>query len=450
MSELEILRGEANPRSAATCARLGGRVDSIGGFIAYGVLWLFIACGVATAVLFAAIVVTGPQPSGAAGIAALIAWVLGFVLAWLPFVRWVARRRGAGRALIRDGVLIAATIEHVKSASARGARLRSASIRFVADGHAHHGLFSAGGTGLVAGAATVLYTPAAEYCLVFVTDDQRPIPARLLRDLTVDRNDARTTVTMRRGRGERTFVAVLALVLVQITYVGLRLTFFQRPSELRCERKSDSCTLTGSDIFGGGWDNGFPASGMVRSELESREHGELAWVVRMTRGDTRELGHPTGREAQRAVYRAQSDALAAFIANRAQKSFTARFEALGGPSGAMWLAIGLVFGYLLARLVHGWRTTLVFDRAAGELVITRAPALVPPGRRRIALADVVRADARHGGLWLLYTYLPTVTIRILGADDKVLFRRRLAMDADIGPELAAINEFVAGTRRVAV
>src|SRR5262249_25420623 len=156
------------------------------------------------------------------------------------------------------------------------------------------------------------------------------VVARLARDVLVERSNTRATITLTRGSTEKAVAWIAAFLLVQLGYIGLRLTFFQRPSELRCDRAKDECTLRGSDIFGTEWHTSFPASGMVRSEVEPREHRERAWMVRMTGGRSRELGSPTGRARQQEQYRRSSDALDAFIANHAQSTFETRFEGLGG------------------------------------------------------------------------------------------------------------------------
>src|SRR5262249_11090229 len=154
--------------------------------------------------------------------------------------------------------------------------------------------------------------------------DGRAVRARIVRDVTLDAGDGRAEVTLARGGTEKATVIILGFVLAQLAYMAIAINFFQRPSELRCDRGFNQCTLSGSDMFGSGWQASFSAGGMARSELVPVEHGELKWVVRMKDGTTRDLANPTGRGAQIEQYRRGSDALNAFIADGTQHALDAR------------------------------------------------------------------------------------------------------------------------------
>lgn len=170
LSDLELVRSEAPPRRAA-CARLVGRIDSLFGFIAYGVLWLFVAAMVSMGVLFAGVAFAGHRPSGAYVTAVLVGWALSFVLAWVPFGLWVRRRRQRARALVRDGLLVDGTIDGVLRLMLRGAPFTRGTLAI--EGRAARGTFSVGGhhAELVEGATMpVLVAPGAAYGLVFAAD----------------------------------------------------------------------------------------------------------------------------------------------------------------------------------------------------------------------------------------------------------------------------------------
>ena len=441
MSDLELLQQETPPRRAA--ARLARRVDSITGFIAYGVLWLMLSLAVSSLAIFAGMRMTGPNPSSTAVDAVLLSWVIAFVVMWLPFGMWVVRRRRAARALVRDGVLVDGTIDHAQQGSVRGGTMFSAGIRFTVGGEEQRAVFAVAHQHVAPGnSMPVLWARGARHALVF-PGGVHAVAARLAHDIAIEHGGERTVVTLRRGAAEKFFVVMLAVVLPQMTFIGLRLQT-QAPSLLRCDRDQDECTLTGSDIFGGHWSNSYPVSGMLHSEVQlHRKYDEVAWVVRMKDSRTRDLAGFTDRTQQKADYHRQSDALNAFIGDRAQHTFEARFEGMGGPNTATWIAIGLVLGYILFSLLNGWRTVLAFDRAAGTLTITRSPALLPPTRRTLPLESIARAEATSGSMWLIFASLPTLTLRLIGRDGKVLFKRKQATSDDARRELVAINELLA-------
>jgi hypothetical protein len=181
-TDLDLVRTEAPPRSDAVCRRLASRVDSVFGFIAYGVLWLFAAAMIATGVLFAGIALVGAHASKAAGYAVLVAYAAAFVVAWVPFGAWVRRRRRAARLLVRDGVLAPAQIDGVLRLFLRGAPFSRVSLAIAPASGTRRGTFSVGGhpRELVEGATIdVLVAPGAAYALAFPVG--RAVPVRLAR-----------------------------------------------------------------------------------------------------------------------------------------------------------------------------------------------------------------------------------------------------------------------------
>jgi len=135
MTELEGLRANSVPRPDAVCAAFARRIEPIGGFLAYGVLWLFLVTNTAMlAGLFAGIGIGKLVDSEQ--IAAISAVVLAVVLAggsvWL-YVAWCRRKRRRAAAFVRDAVLVDGTIEH--KATDRAAQL-AAKVAFAAAGQA--------------------------------------------------------------------------------------------------------------------------------------------------------------------------------------------------------------------------------------------------------------------------------------------------------------------------
>lgn len=110
------------------CRRYARRIDSIFGFILYGILWFCVACGMATAALFLGIWIVGPNPSGFAKVVVMGLWAGGFVGAWVLFWLWVRRRLGPATRLFRDGVIVDATVKTARRLTIKGAPFTHATV----------------------------------------------------------------------------------------------------------------------------------------------------------------------------------------------------------------------------------------------------------------------------------------------------------------------------------
>jgi hypothetical protein len=145
MTELDELRAIPVPRPAALCRRFARRIDSIWGFIAYGILWFCCACGVATLGLLAGAMIVGhvPEPLGVAVV--VLCWVGSFVGSWVPFVRWVRRRRSTAERLFREGTVLDARVEEVHHLWMRGAPFTRTFLRATDEVGAHRIGLSVGG-----------------------------------------------------------------------------------------------------------------------------------------------------------------------------------------------------------------------------------------------------------------------------------------------------------------
>jgi hypothetical protein len=272
----------------------------------------------------------------------------------------------------------------------------------------------------------------------------------------IEKTDGQLTIAFRRTRAEKVVTVIAALVALQMSYIAARIFVFPQQSGLVCDRARDGCTHSGTDILGSSWRYTFPAHEMKRSQVEgTKYHGEVRWIVDTT-STTRnplELGLPTGRKAQQEQYNRHSAALQAFIDNPDQATFEAHYDSLGGPAGVVWILMALLFGFLLFRLIHGWRARLVVDRRTGVVTIHRTPNLWPLARRRIPLADVVTAQIAKGGMFIFFAYLPTISFRLAGRENRVLFRRRMTRnpktEAEVGDDVAAVIDFLGQAKTAA-
>ena len=119
-------------------------------------------------------------------------------------------------------------------------------------------------------------------------------------------------------------------------------------------------------------------------------------------------------------------------------------SARAADSGPFWF-FGVLFAVLFARALHGWRTTLLLDRASGEGRVIRAPALVPPAERRFSLDSVARAETTS---WLRHRYGSSeyafTRFRLMGRDQRSVFELRLgaARQESVLRDVEAINGFL--------
>ncbi len=184
MSDLETLRTTPTPRPAALCGRYARRIDSIFGFVLYGALWFFVACGMATAALFLGMWIVGPHPGAVAKAFVLGGWIGAFVGAWALYWRWVRSRLAPARRLIRDGVLVDGTVKAARRLSIRGTPFTHATVVWQdASGERSAGVSMSGHPRELDPGATVpvMYVPGYRYCAAFPKNGKL-VAASLARD----------------------------------------------------------------------------------------------------------------------------------------------------------------------------------------------------------------------------------------------------------------------------
>lgn len=132
--ELITLGNQPVPRDPKLVRALGRRFLPAVGFIAYGVLYAFLATGIGVAVLVA-LVLALPHPEKGTDPAGQLALTFGaaifaFVLAWLPFGFWVRRRRGEVYSLFREGRIVDATVLSVEPFQLRNMQMTRIALLF--------------------------------------------------------------------------------------------------------------------------------------------------------------------------------------------------------------------------------------------------------------------------------------------------------------------------------
>lgn len=169
----EQFRAQSVPRDAADVRRLSAGLESIGGFLVYGLLWLFITTVLALAVSSGLASLAGRHAVGWVNTAiGALGW-LTFGLLWCLYPHWAMRRRRAARRLFREGTFVDAVVE--RSASAifprSGSRITDAWLRLTVDGTPRSIYVGATGTprGLEVGTnVSVLFIPGYRYCAVLL------------------------------------------------------------------------------------------------------------------------------------------------------------------------------------------------------------------------------------------------------------------------------------------
>jgi hypothetical protein len=196
-SELDHLREIETPRPDEVCNALAWRVEPLAGFILWGVLWnVWLTTMAFTAGLLLGVGL-GDALTGNKNVSGLLAAVFGTVTAGISvwfFVRWVRRKRGSAKALIRDGVIVegkvaAKATDELAQAAARvafvatGQRLAASWYRvtFVQGIGSYHVLCPLPSPPKDGAKVPVLFLPDHKYALGFAPDG-RAIPVRLHRD----------------------------------------------------------------------------------------------------------------------------------------------------------------------------------------------------------------------------------------------------------------------------
>jgi hypothetical protein len=258
--------------------------------------------------------------------------------------------------------------------------------------------------------------------------------------MTIAASDTTLTITFVRKGLERWCTILLAFVALMSIFIGVRINVFPQVTELVCDRGKDACALRGPDIMGGSWSVSFPASAMRASRIARDGEGDPKWMLDMVSRPSIQLGNPTGRKAQQDEYAAYAPALQAFIDDRTQPDFAARFASIGGPGLTVWVLVWIALTGSVLRLIHGWRTQITLDRA--KLEILRFPALFAPARKSLPITGVMEARGRKGGLFLFSSYVPTITLEILGRDRRVLFSRAMLANRQSAQQVQADIEAI--------
>lgn len=258
----------------------------------------------------------------------------------------------------------------------------------------------------------------------------------------LSRSDQRLTIEFRRKRSDKVNLGLIGFVTVFITFFAFRLTIGQPPFSLTCTRATDTCVVNGHDIFGGSWSWHFAASKLAGSEVVKYNRSELKWIVKFRDGTENNIGNPSGRRIQKEQYKRLSAELQAFITDATRPSFSGEFEGLGAPPTPVFIVMAILLWLLLLRYLHGWYARLELDRAAGTVTAVRKPSIFGRGTRTFPLADVASVDIKRGFIFMIWSVLPTLTLRLLDSDGKTLFARREAMSRKTIPELEADLEAV--------
>jgi hypothetical protein len=109
MSDVELFTTTPVPRPDELCARYAGKASPWYGFVLYGVLYFFLAFIVGALGMLPGVmlgVAAGAQGALWVLILAYIGGIAAFAASWVPFARWVKRRRASTSPLIRGGEVI--------------------------------------------------------------------------------------------------------------------------------------------------------------------------------------------------------------------------------------------------------------------------------------------------------------------------------------------------------
>lgn len=262
----------------------------------------------------------------------------------------------------------------------------------------------------------------------------------------VEKTDSSLTIEFRRRRFDKVNLGLLLFFGVFFVVMTLRLTIFQPKSTIVCTRATDICQITGRDIFGKGYDWELKVSDLVSSEAVKLDNDERQWKVQLRDGSVRDISNPSGRSVQKDQFKRLAPELQQFITDPARASFSGEFDGIGAPPTPVFVIICLLVWFILLRYLDGWFTRCVFDRTAGTLTVTRRPSLFGAGEKKIPLSAIKTVDIKRGFIFMVWSTLPTLTLRLLDERGKKLFARREAIHrkaiSELEQDLAAVKAFL--------
>jgi hypothetical protein len=115
VTDLEQLSG---PRDEKIVQRFARRVEPTFGFVAYGVLYLFLSSfGALAGGLVGGLVCWGLHLGKgiAQDVTVYVLTFAGWIAGWIPFARWARRKRDNARSLVREGVVCDAIVRTSKT-----------------------------------------------------------------------------------------------------------------------------------------------------------------------------------------------------------------------------------------------------------------------------------------------------------------------------------------------
>lgn len=224
---------------------------------------------------------------------------------------------------------------------------------------------------------------------------------------------------------DRIVVAILLLAGLESAYLVARLAIWKPASSVTCSRAAGTCvaevgSMVGTQTFA------LPIASLARSRVVAGRHG-ARWLVARD-GNDFELGTPSTDAARIATYRRLADQLDAFLGDRSAPAFSASYTSFDATAGLIVAPVAVLLIVLALRWWNGWRATLVFDRAAGQLAIVRRPALFGGGRRTYALAEVAGVETSQTRTVTTRGTFLTTKLVVRARDGRALFGYRMLLD----------------------
>ncbi|MGE5183376.1 MAG: hypothetical protein ACM31C_15000 [Acidobacteriota bacterium] len=215
------------------------------------------------------------------------------------------------------------------------------------------------------------------------------------------------------------FWATLVLVVgLWLAAMGVVPLFWQPTTNVACDRKT--CTIGGRSVIGIASEYTLDVPDLANSRVE-RKGGETTWVV-TNKGQRLQMSNPTDQDGLVAQYARVAKDFDAFLHDPAQKTFSESWTGGGGPSIWLFLILGAAITAWGVKWRRGWRSKLVFDKAAGTLEIRQRPW---KATRKVSLADVGSIDVRDTVFHSVYGNFRWETVTLSAREGKPVWKTRV-------------------------
>lgn len=119
MPDVRELLDHPPPRNEATCRRFLGLIEPLFAYVLLGVVYSAVAGFPGLVIVLAIVKLAPPNPPGWVVFATVALWPMTFGAMWIPYVRWVRRKRAAAARFFREAAWEDATFAAARHSTSK-------------------------------------------------------------------------------------------------------------------------------------------------------------------------------------------------------------------------------------------------------------------------------------------------------------------------------------------